>query len=198
MLLCSIVAWPLSKILDCVLGFQHDVSPHCRCNIPCHLKLPAILRVGPTDLLWPMHQALFRRSQLKALVSLHSQEEGFGGTLSTDEISIIRGALDLSSKTASACMTPLDKVCLLLLLLLPTRMRYPTFNKNLTLSTARPDCTAYHVEQVFMLSSDTVLSEACLLKILDSGHSRVPVHRPGRRCNIGSTACGNPTLLNTF
>ena len=55
-------------------------------------------------------QALFRRSQLKALVAIHSMEEGRGGTLSTDEISIIRGALDLSGKTASTCMTPLDKV----------------------------------------------------------------------------------------
>ena len=36
-------------------------------------------------------------------------------------------------------------------------------------------------EQVFMLSSDEVMDEACLLRILDSGHSRIPVHRPGRR-----------------
>ena len=58
-------------------------------------------------------QAVFRRSQLKALVSIHSREENFGGNLTSDEVSIIRGALDLSSKTAASVMTPLDKVCAL-------------------------------------------------------------------------------------
>lgn len=47
---------------------------------------------------------------MKALVSIHSREENFGGNLTTDEVAIIRGALDLSSKTAAAVMTPLDKV----------------------------------------------------------------------------------------
>lgn len=55
-------------------------------------------------------QALFRRAQLKALVGLHSSAEGLGGNLSADEISIITGALDLTSKTAWTAMTPLDKV----------------------------------------------------------------------------------------
>lgn len=55
-------------------------------------------------------QAVFRRTQFKALVSIHSQAEGLGGNLSSDEISVIQGALDLGSKPASACMTPLDKV----------------------------------------------------------------------------------------
>ena len=55
-------------------------------------------------------QALFRRAQLKALVDIHSQDEGLGGTLSTDETAIIRGALDLSSKTAAMCMTSLENV----------------------------------------------------------------------------------------
>ena len=55
-------------------------------------------------------QALFRRGQLKALVDAHAETEGLGGHLSADEISIIRGALDLTSKTAASCMTPLDKV----------------------------------------------------------------------------------------
>lgn len=58
----------------------------------------------------PYLQAVFRRPQFKALVSIHSQAEGLGGNLSTDEISVIQGALDLGSKYASACMTPLDKV----------------------------------------------------------------------------------------
>jgi metal transporter CNNM len=51
-----------------------------------------------------------RRAQLKVLVGLHSKEEGLGGTLDPDEISIIQGALDLTNKTAWTAMTPLDKV----------------------------------------------------------------------------------------
>lgn len=55
-------------------------------------------------------QALFRRAQLKALVTMHSIEENYGGHLSATEINIIGGALDLTNKTAAHAMTPLDKV----------------------------------------------------------------------------------------
>lgn len=58
-------------------------------------------------------QALFRRAQLKALVDLHGCEAGFGGTLSEDEIHVIRGALDLTNKTAAKSMTPIEKVFML-------------------------------------------------------------------------------------
>ena len=61
------------------------------------------------QLLWA--QALFRRAQLKALVTMHSIEENYGGHLSATEINIIGGALDLTNKTAAHGMTPLDKVC---------------------------------------------------------------------------------------
>ncbi|GFH09065.1 CNNM transmembrane domain-containing protein, partial [Haematococcus lacustris] len=59
------------------------------------------------------HSALFRRAQLKALVDVHSSTAGFGGTLSDQEIAVIRGALDLTSKTAVKSMTPLEKVFML-------------------------------------------------------------------------------------
>lgn len=55
-------------------------------------------------------QALFRRAQLKALVDAHGLKEGLGGNLSHDEVTVIRGALDLTHKTAADCMTPMDKV----------------------------------------------------------------------------------------
>eukprot|EP00879_Flechtneria_rotunda_P033728 GHRR01037447.1.p1 GENE.GHRR01037447.1~~GHRR01037447.1.p1 ORF type:complete len:153 (+),score=37.45 GHRR01037447.1:74-532(+) len=55
-------------------------------------------------------QGFFRRAQLKALVGLHATDEGLGGNLTPDEISIITGALDLTSKTAWAAMTPINKV----------------------------------------------------------------------------------------
>ncbi|XP_031501006.1 DUF21 domain-containing protein At4g14240-like isoform X3 [Nymphaea colorata] len=52
--------------------------------------------------------ALFRRAQLKALVSIHSKEAGKGGELTHDEATIISGALDLTEKTAEAAMTPIE------------------------------------------------------------------------------------------
>lgn len=56
-------------------------------------------------------QALFRRGQLKALVDIHSEVDGLGGGyLSSEEISIIRGALDMTEKKAVVGMTPIDKV----------------------------------------------------------------------------------------
>ena len=33
-----------------------------------------------------------------------------------------------------------------------------------------------------MLSADMQLNEAALMSILESGHSRIPVHKPGNRC----------------
>ncbi|PIN25864.1 putative membrane protein [Handroanthus impetiginosus] len=54
------------------------------------------------------NDALFRRPQLKALVSIHSQEEGRGGELTHDEATIISGALDLTEKTAEEAMTPIE------------------------------------------------------------------------------------------
>ena len=44
--------------------------------------------------------------QLKALVDVHGQTAGLGGNLSVDEVQVIRGALDLTHKTAINCMTP--------------------------------------------------------------------------------------------
>ncbi|XP_022967526.1 putative DUF21 domain-containing protein At1g03270 [Cucurbita maxima] len=60
------------------------------------------------DALLGHHDALFRRAQLKALVSIHGQEAGKGGELTHDETTIISGALDLTEKTAEAAMTPIE------------------------------------------------------------------------------------------
>ncbi|XXG80766.1 hypothetical protein AAC387_Pa09g1553 [Persea americana] len=76
MIVCYPIAYPVGKLLDCVLG--HNES------------------------------ALFRRAQLKALVSIHSQEAGKGGELTHDETTIISGALDLTEKTAEEAMTPIE------------------------------------------------------------------------------------------
>jgi len=81
MILTAPISWPVSKILDGVLGGDHA--------------------------------SLFRRKQLKALLHIHAKEEGFGGKLSADEIQIITGALDLTTKTAYHAMTPIEKVFML-------------------------------------------------------------------------------------
>ncbi|CAK0783313.1 hypothetical protein CVIRNUC_006512 [Coccomyxa viridis] len=40
------------------------------------------------------------------------------------------------------------------------------------------------LDKVFMLSSDALLDAATMKRVLSSGHSRVPVHRPGNRRDI--------------
>ncbi|KAL8530693.1 hypothetical protein ACS0TY_007652 [Phlomoides rotata] len=60
------------------------------------------------DSVFGHHDALFRRPQLKALVSIHSQEAGKGGELTHAEATIISGALDLTEKTAEEAMTPIE------------------------------------------------------------------------------------------
>ncbi|OEL25243.1 DUF21 domain-containing protein [Dichanthelium oligosanthes] len=73
--ICFPIAYPISKLLDYVLGH------------------------GQT--------ALFRRAELKTLVTLHGNEAGKGGELTHDETTIIAGALELTEKKAKDAMTPL-------------------------------------------------------------------------------------------
>ncbi|MQL82522.1 hypothetical protein Taro_014990 [Colocasia esculenta] len=75
--ICSPIAYPISKLLDFLLGHGHV--------------------------------ALFRRAELKTLVTLHGNEAGKGGELTHDETTIITGALELSEKKASDAMTPISE-----------------------------------------------------------------------------------------
>eukprot|EP01118_Nematostelium_gracile_P013181 TRINITY_DN4951_c0_g1_i1.p1 TRINITY_DN4951_c0_g1~~TRINITY_DN4951_c0_g1_i1.p1 ORF type:complete len:478 (-),score=117.32 TRINITY_DN4951_c0_g1_i1:11-1378(-) len=79
MLLLFVIAYPISKVLDHLLG---------------HGGL-----------------SLFKRAELKELVTLHGQEHS--GPLTVDEMTIIRGAIDLKHKKVSQFMTPLEKVFML-------------------------------------------------------------------------------------
>eukprot|EP00271_Cylindrocystis_brebissonii_P010344 TRINITY_DN26512_c0_g1_i1.p1 TRINITY_DN26512_c0_g1~~TRINITY_DN26512_c0_g1_i1.p1 ORF type:complete len:580 (+),score=126.97 TRINITY_DN26512_c0_g1_i1:304-2043(+) len=92
-------------------------------------------------------ESLFRRQQLKALVSIHGAEAGRGGELSVDETTIISGALDLHTKTADKAMTPISKV--------------------------------------FCLDVNTKLDMDQMQRILDLGHSRVPVYRDSPKNIVG-------------
>ena len=119
-------------------------------------------------------QALFRRGQLKALVDLHSETEGLGGQLAAEEINVIRGALDLTNKTAAKGMTPLENV------------------------SSRPsDITSFHVSNPRLRQGRSTAFECCLAKpialcapLLDvqaaNGHANAQPQRilPFTQCNI--------------
>ncbi|KAJ9084461.1 hypothetical protein DSO57_1024142 [Entomophthora muscae] len=55
-------------------------------------------------LLGENHGFMYRKAELKELVAIHGNDHG--GSLSYDEVTIIRGALDLSEKMARQVMTP--------------------------------------------------------------------------------------------
>ncbi|XP_058738037.1 putative DUF21 domain-containing protein At1g03270 [Vicia villosa] len=99
------------------------------------------------DVLLGHHCALFRRAQLKALVSIHSEEAGKGGELTHDEATIISGALDLTLKTAEEAMTP--------------------------------------IESTFSLDVASKLDWEAIGKILERGHSRIPVYSGNPKNIIG-------------
>lgn len=70
MLATAPLSWPVGRLLDLVLGRDE-------------------------------HGAVFRRTQLKALVGLHAAGGELGlGDLTAEEVAVICGALDLTSKTA--------------------------------------------------------------------------------------------------
>ncbi|KAL0732272.1 hypothetical protein Bca4012_008481 [Brassica carinata] len=75
------------------------------------------------------NDTLFRRAQLKALVSMHSQEAGKGGELTHEETMIISGALDLSEKTAEEAMTPIEST---FSLDVTTKLNWETIGKILS------------------------------------------------------------------
>ncbi|EFH65706.1 hypothetical protein ARALYDRAFT_311427 [Arabidopsis lyrata subsp. lyrata] len=89
MILCYPIAYPIGKVMLCLLLST--------------FYMPQVL-----DAVIGHNDTLFRRAQLKALVSIHSQEAGKGGELTHEETMIISGALDLSQKTAEEAMTPIE------------------------------------------------------------------------------------------
>jgi metal transporter CNNM len=56
------------------------------------------------------HGTTYRRDELKELVALHGEEAAAGGMLSKDEVTIIKGALDLTNKTVGQVMTEMKYV----------------------------------------------------------------------------------------
>lgn len=100
------------------------------------------------DWLLGQETALFRRPELREFVTLHAEGEGSGrqSMLTTDEVQVIHGALDMANKTAEAAMTPLAKV--------------------------------------FSINADAPLDRDLLERIIEAGHSRVPVYEGSNRRHI--------------
>ena len=60
------------------------------------------------DLVLGHNEALFRRAQLKALVSIHGQEASKVGEFTHDETTNVSGALDLTEKAVEEVMLPIE------------------------------------------------------------------------------------------
>ncbi|CAJ1905891.1 unnamed protein product [Sphenostylis stenocarpa] len=158
------------------------------------------------DVLLGHSHALFRRAQLKALVSIHSQEAGKGGELTHDEATIISGALDLTEKVGT---TNLEKGILIVLSLAIYLYTWkcksilcqrdnvcPYIYDVLALyeaaeedsimsqsSTAEEAMTP--IESTFSLDVASKLDWEAIGKILARGHSRVPVYSGNPKNIIG-------------
>ncbi|KAK0486046.1 DUF21-domain-containing protein [Armillaria novae-zelandiae] len=101
-----VIAWPVAKLLDWVLGSNHGI--------------------------------IYRRVELKELIAMHASQSLNGGDLKSDTVTIIGATLDLQEKDVKQAMTP--------------------------------------ISDVFMLSIDAQLDYELLIKIVHTGHSRVPVY----------------------
>ncbi|RZC52389.1 hypothetical protein C5167_020815 [Papaver somniferum] len=125
------------------------------------------------------NDALFRRAQLKALVSIHSQEAGKGGELTHDETTIISGALDLTEKNVKY-------IWLLLWIVLDVHvlltMHVAEYGGE-CMMTAEEAMTP--IESTFSLDVNSKLDWEAVGKILARGHSRVPVYSGNPRNVIG-------------
>ncbi|WFC97553.1 hypothetical protein MYAM1_000267 [Malassezia yamatoensis] len=60
--------------------------------------------------LGPHQGTVYRRVELKELVTMHAATGGHGGDLKGDTVAIVGGALDMQEKVAKEAMTPIDRV----------------------------------------------------------------------------------------
>ncbi|KAI0075021.1 DUF21-domain-containing protein, partial [Panus rudis PR-1116 ss-1] len=76
--------------------------------------------------LGPHHGIIYRRTELKELIAMHSSVGEYGGDLKTDTVTIIGGALDLQEKVVEQAMTPIEDV---FMLSIDAKLDYPTLRK---------------------------------------------------------------------
>ncbi|OJA21129.1 hypothetical protein AZE42_04359 [Rhizopogon vesiculosus] len=98
----GVVAWPVAKLLELVLGPHHGIMYR---------------RGGSRPKFIYIHKSthLFRSfsSELKELIALHSSMSSLGGDLKTDTVTIIGATLDLQEKVVKQAMTPIENVFML-------------------------------------------------------------------------------------
>ncbi|KAJ7157302.1 hypothetical protein C8R46DRAFT_909643, partial [Mycena filopes] len=80
----GVVAWPVAKLLEFVLGSHHGIIYRRAGNL-----------------------------QLKELIAMHSSHATHGGDLRTDTVTIIGATLDLQEKVVRQAMTPISEVFML-------------------------------------------------------------------------------------
>ncbi|PAA61227.1 hypothetical protein BOX15_Mlig012029g2 [Macrostomum lignano] len=150
-LLCPI-AFPLSKLLDLLLGANHETvfkKEELKALVGFHG--PRVRREG--DYLVESGQDPQQAVASQAAVTASSRniiEDGVAAAqrsvLTFDEVAIIKGALELSSVPAEDACTPID--------------------------------------EVFMLSDSSALTDSVRLKIIANAHSRVPIFHGDNRNDI--------------
>eukprot|EP00195_Chlamydomonas_chlamydogama_P007783 CAMPEP_0202891134 /NCGR_PEP_ID=MMETSP1392-20130828/1288_1 /ASSEMBLY_ACC=CAM_ASM_000868 /TAXON_ID=225041 /ORGANISM="Chlamydomonas chlamydogama, Strain SAG 11-48b" /LENGTH=783 /DNA_ID=CAMNT_0049574813 /DNA_START=91 /DNA_END=2442 /DNA_ORIENTATION=- len=173
-------------------------------------------------LLGSEHGAFFRRAQLKALVDVHSSNAGFGGTLTEEEVTVIRGALDMTGKTALKGMTPLEKVFMLSTsdrldertlqsVLMSGRSRIPVYREGnradiaglvlakemvLVSPADRVRVDSLHIRELPRLPADTQMYD--MLRLFQTGRSHMALLVKPKRGTRGLTRSfgGAPTANN--
>jgi metal transporter CNNM len=166
--LSSPIAWPISKVLDWLLGEDHDVTRYKRKELKALVALQQNKHPMPRQGFMARFTPARRRESrmtnggghygsFDATAALdssssppytpppHQYTSHLGTHLHVDEVTIIHGALDLSTKTVLDVMVPWY--------------------------------------DVFMLEIDTHLDPNVLANILSSGFSRIPVYS-GHRMNV--------------
>ena len=76
--------------------------------------------------LGPHQGTVYRRAELKELVTMHAATGGRGGDLKGDTVAIVGGALDMQEKVAKQAMTPIDSVHMIPV---TARLDYATLEK---------------------------------------------------------------------
>jgi len=77
-------------------------------------------------ILGPHHGIIYRRTELKELIAMHSNMGHYGGDLKNDTVTIIGATLDLQEKVVSQAMTPIKDV---FMLSIDTKLDYDTLRQ---------------------------------------------------------------------
>ncbi|MCO5554360.1 hypothetical protein L7F22_007889 [Adiantum nelumboides] len=136
--------------------------------------------------LGPHHGIVYRRAELKELVTMHAASGGRGGDLNRDTVMIVGGALDLQEKVVKQAMTPIDKV---FMLPFTAKLDYPTLEKVVRSGHSR--IPIYQEVEVPVIG--TLLVKSCVL--LDP-EDAVPVS--SMIINALPTVPGDEPLLNVL